>query len=75
MAPLAKCLNRGCWPLLEGGRDSVRLERSTSFIYYAKLGELAIKCFDDVTGEVDILCHTLAFFALQRLIVIYRERS
>ena len=74
MAPLAKCLNRGCWPLLEEG-DSVRSECSTSFLCYAELGQFAIKCFDAVTVEVDILCHTLAFFALRRLIVISRERS
>ena len=46
-----------------GGRDSVRSERSTSFLCYAKLGEFAVKCSDAVTVEVDILCHTLAFFA------------
>ena len=75
MAPLAKCLNRGCWPPLEGGRDSVHSERSTSFLCYAKLGEFAVKCVDAIIVEVDILCHTLAFFALRRLIVISRERS
>ena len=74
MAPLAKCLNRGCWPPLEGG-DSVRSKHSTSFLCYAKLKEFAVKCFDAVTVEVDILYHTLAFFALRRLIVISRERS
>ena len=75
MAPLAKCLNRGCWPPLEGGRDSVRSEHSTSFLCYTKLGEFVIKGSDPVTVEVDILCHTLAFFALRRLIVIFREKS
>ena len=58
----------------EGG-DSVHSERSTSFLYYAKLGEFSIKCSDAVTVEVNILYHTLAFFALRRLIVISRERS
>ena len=59
----------------EGERNSVRSERSTSFLCYAKLGEFAVKCSDAVTVEVDILCHPLAFFVLQRLIVISRERS
>ena len=75
MAPLAKCLNRGCWPPLEGGKESVHSERSTPFICYVKFREFAVKCFNVVTVEVDILCHTLAFFALRRLIVISRERS
>ena len=58
-----------------GGEDLIRSEHRTSFLYYAKLGEFVVKCFDAVTVEVDILCHTLAFFALRRLIVISRERS
>ena len=57
------------------GGDSIHGERSTPFLNYAKLGEFAVKYSDDVTVEVDILCHTLAFFALRRLIVISRERS
>ena len=66
-------LNRRGWPRLKG--DSVHSERSTSFLCYAKLGEFVVKCSDAVTVEVDILCHTLAVPALQRLIVISRERS
>ena len=56
------------------GGDLVRSERSTSFLCYAKLGEFVVKCSDAVTVEVDILCHTLAFFALRRLIVIFQRK-
>ena len=65
--PPTERLNRGKTVRSKGG--------STSFLCYAKLGEFAVKCFNAVTVEVDILCHTLAFFALRRLIVISRERS
>ena len=49
-------------------------ENSTSF-GDAKLGEFAVKYSDVAIVEVDILCHTLAFFSLRRLLVIFRERS
>ena len=68
-------LKYGILAVGKGRGDSVRLERSTSFLYYPKLGEFAVKCSDVVTGEFDILCHTLAFFSLRRLIVISIERS
>ena len=71
--PPTERLNRRVWPPLKG--DSVHSERSTSFLCYAKLREFVVKCSNAVTVEVDILCHTLAFFALRRLIVISRERS
>ena len=48
-----ECLNRGGWPPVKG--DSVRSERSTLFLCYAKLGEFVVKCSDVVTVEVDIL--------------------
>ena len=74
MAPLAKCLNRG-WHPLEGGETQFVQSTVHRFSVMRSSESFAVKCSDDVTVEVDILCHTLAFFALRRLIVISKERS
>ena len=51
------------------------LEHGASFFCYEKLGELLRGAQMLFLFEVDILCHTLAFFALRRLIIISKERS